>query len=259
MSKDAVPSNSTTILRCTVGSTIHGTNVAAQDDRDEMAIVVEPIEYRLGLKQWDTYSERTAPEGQRSGPGDLDLVTHTLNKFARLAASGNPTILIPLYTPAAGLVTTTTLGNQLRDKRQMFLSRLVGKAFLGYMKQQRMRMTGEVGSKHGVARPELVRQYGFDTKYAGHVIRLGLQGIELMEHGVMSLPMRDDERQMVLDIRTGGWTFEQVLRKAVELEQHLLIAMNTSKLSMYPNYEEIDKFLIKAYLQAWAVLWHRLK
>ena len=38
-----------TILRATVGSTMHGLQHGGQDDRDEMAVYVEPPEYLLGL------------------------------------------------------------------------------------------------------------------------------------------------------------------------------------------------------------------
>ena len=81
-----VPEGSTIILRAIVGSTIHGTAVAAQDDRDEMAIAVEPPAFVLGLREWETTVHRTQPEGVRSGPGDLDLVVHSVRKYARLAA-----------------------------------------------------------------------------------------------------------------------------------------------------------------------------
>jgi hypothetical protein len=72
-----------TILRGTVGSTVHGLHHGGQDDRDEMAIFVEPPEFLIGLRlalsgsSWgpfEHYVERTQPEGSRSGPGDLDLV-----------------------------------------------------------------------------------------------------------------------------------------------------------------------------------------
>ena len=39
----------TTILRGTVGSTVHGLHHGGQDDRDEMAVFVEPPEFLLGL------------------------------------------------------------------------------------------------------------------------------------------------------------------------------------------------------------------
>ena len=90
-----------TILRGTVGSTVHGLHHGGQDDRDEMAVFVEPPEFALGLRlarsgrtwnRFEHYVERTQPEGARSGPGDLDLVTYSLRRWLRLAVSGNPTV-----------------------------------------------------------------------------------------------------------------------------------------------------------------------
>src|ERR671910_970190 len=39
-----------TILRATVGSTLHGLHHGGQDDRDEMAVFIEPPEYLIGLR-----------------------------------------------------------------------------------------------------------------------------------------------------------------------------------------------------------------
>ena len=87
-----------TILRATVGSTVHGLHHGGQDDRDEMAVYVEPPEYLVGLRRvpqirgglygFEHYVERTQPEGVRSGPGDLDLVAYSLRKYVRLALKG---------------------------------------------------------------------------------------------------------------------------------------------------------------------------
>jgi uncharacterized protein len=72
-----------TILRGIVGSTVHGLHQGDQDDRDEMAIFLEPPEFLVGLRfvksgsSWGPFEhfvERTQPEGARSGPGYLDLV-----------------------------------------------------------------------------------------------------------------------------------------------------------------------------------------
>src|SRR4029079_14728040 len=78
----------------------HGLHHGGQDDRDEMAVFVEPPEYRLGLKlargqgrklhPLEHRVERTQPEGARSGPGDLDLVAYNLRKYLRLALKGQP-------------------------------------------------------------------------------------------------------------------------------------------------------------------------
>lgn len=243
-----LPEGVRTIIRSVVGSTAYGTNVDGNNDRDEMAIAIEPLEYVVGLKHWETSITRTQPQGVRSQPGDLDLVTHSLRKFARLAAKGNPTILLMLFCPP---IRTDWQGRELLYYRDRFLSRQAGKAFLGYMKAQRMRMNGESGGRHGAMRVELVEKYGFDTKYAGHIIRLGYQGIELMERGRMTLPMRQEERERVLAIRTGKVPVSEVLQQALDMEESLKALMNTSPLPEEPDNAGIDKLMTDCYLRTW--------
>jgi uncharacterized protein len=252
-----IPTGSIVILRGIVGSTIHGTNVGAQDDRDEMAIAIEPPHYVIGMRHWETTVQRTAPEGQKSGPSDLDLVVHSLRKYCRLAAKGNPSMQLPLFLPPHGILECNELGWELINCRAMFLSRQCGKAFLGYMIAQKARLTGERGGRHG-SRPELIEQYGYDTKYAGHIIRLGYQGLELMNTGHLTLPMRREHAEDVLAVRTGQWSLERTLSRAGELERDLRDSLDTGPLPENPDEEAINAFLQQAYLRAWAVLWHKI-
>ncbi len=87
------------ILRGVVGSTAHGTAVDGQDDRDEMAVFIEPPENVCGLTPCDHYIYRDKPEGVRSEAGDLDLTMYSLRKFCRLAEQGNPSVVILLWLP----------------------------------------------------------------------------------------------------------------------------------------------------------------
>jgi hypothetical protein len=64
-----LPKGTMVILRAMVGSTVHGTNVPQQDDRDEMALAIEPMHYVIGMRHWETTVYRTAREGEKSGPG----------------------------------------------------------------------------------------------------------------------------------------------------------------------------------------------
>lgn len=246
-----LPKGSLIILQALVGSTIHGTAVAATDDRDEMGIAIEPATKVVGLQHFETMVYRTQPEGVRSGPGDLDLTIHSLRKYARLAAKGNPTILLPLYVPPSGLIGKTHgLGHELRKQRDMFVSKEVGKSFLGYLIAQKERLMGDRGQMR-VTRTELIEQYGFDTKYAGHVIRLAHQGIELMTTGTLTLPLKQSERQEVLDVRTGKFSFQQVLTRAGDLERELRDSLDAQVVPDKPDIEAIDKFLVMAYLNTW--------
>lgn len=249
-----------TILRATVGSTVHGLHYGDQDDRDEMAVFVEPPEYLVGLARargirgglygFEHFVERTQPEGMRSGPGDLDLVAYSLRKYVRLALKGHPTILLLLFVPGELVLTQTELGEELRALRPALLSRRAGTGYLGYLRGQKERLLGTRGQKR-VNRPELVDAHGFDTKYAMHAARLGYQGIELLERGQLTLPMPEPDRTRVMAIRTGKRTLEEAIDEIEQVEQKLAVALSRTSLAAEPDRVLVNRFLVSAYRRAW--------
>jgi uncharacterized protein len=249
-----------TILRATVGSTVHGLHHGGQDDRDEMAVFVEPPEFLLGLSRargirgglygFEHYVERTQPEGVRSGPGDLDLVAYSLRKYVRLALKGHPTILLLLFVPDELVVTKTELGDALRSLRPALLSKRAGRGYLGYLRGQKERLLGSRGQKR-VNRPELVAAHGFDTKYAMHAARLGYQGLELLETGWLTLPLAEPERSRVMAIRRGERSFEDAAAEIDEVERRLAEALERSPLPDRPDRAAVDRFLVDAYRRNW--------
>lgn len=239
-----------TILLGLVGSTVHGVIVDSADDRDEMGICIEPPEYVAGLRVFEQWVYRTQPEGARSGPGDVDRTVYSLRKWCRLALAGNPTVMLLLHVPDDQCSVLEEPGRVLRSNKHWFASRRAGRAYLGYMQRQRDRMTGERGQMR-VNRPELIGRYGFDTKYAGHVLRLGYQGIEFLESGHLTLPMRGPERTHVLDVRNGRVSFEDVLAEADDLQRRLEALLKNSLLPESPDYERVNAFLADTYLAWW--------
>jgi predicted nucleotidyltransferase len=238
------------IIRSLVGSTIHGLELAGTDDRDEMGVCVEPPEYVIGLEHFETWVYRTKPEGVRSEAGDLDLVVHSLRKYARLALKGNPTVLLLLFVPPEDLLLRTPLGDELQSLAPAFVSRRAGDAFLGYLTAQKQRLLGERGQRN-VKRPELEEAHGFDTKYAMHMVRLGYEGRELLETGRISLPMQEEERKRVFAVRSGKVPFNDVLTEIGELEQSLADLLESSPLPPEPDRKAVDRFLVDAYRTAW--------
>jgi predicted nucleotidyltransferase len=238
------------IIRTLVGSTIHGLQLEGTDDRDEMGVCIEPPDYVIGLKQFETWVYRTKPEGVRSEAGDLDFVVHSLRKFARLALKGNPTVLLLLYVEPDALLLRTRLGDELQALAPAFASRQAGNAFLGYLTAQKQRLLGERGQLR-VHRPELVDEHGYDTKYAMHMLRLGYQGRELLQTGRISLPMREHEREFVFAVRRGQVAFNGVLTEIGELERELEDLLETSPLPPQPDYGAVNEFLVRAYREFW--------
>ena len=238
------------IVRSLVGSTIHGVELEGTDDRDEMGVCIEPPEHVIGLQHFETWVYRTKPEGVRSEAGDLDLVVHSLRKFARLALKGNPTVLLLLYVDPDDLLLRTAVGDGLQTLAPAFASRQAGNSFLGYLTAQKQRLLGERGQLR-VHRPDLFDEHGYDTKYAMHMLRLGYQGRELLETGRISLPMREHERQRVFAVRRGQVAFNDVLTEIGELERRLEDLLETSPLPPEPDRAAVDEFLVRAYREHW--------
>jgi hypothetical protein len=169
---------------------------------------------------------------------------YSLRKFVRLAASGNPTIMILFHTEP---LLITPLGERLRGISSRFVTRRAGRAFLGYMVQQRERLTGErgeMGARH-------VGERGYDGKYAMHMLRLGFQGRELLQTGAMTLPMRPPERDYLLSVRVGREPLDDVLSQAGQLEREVQDLIETAPVPEEADADRLDLWLVDTYTEAW--------
>lgn len=248
------------ILRTTVGSEVHGISIPGTEDHDEMSVFVEPREYVYGLlpETADPNSNpgmphhiwRTRAEGERSGPGDTDLVCYSLRKFLRMAAKGHPTILLPLFAPQSDLLLTSKIGDALREMRNHFITQASVERFLRYSANQRDRI---VSGKKTPNRPELVAAYGFDTKYAAHGLRLAFQGWEVASTGHLSLPMPPQEAAMCLSVKKGQVPKEEVLLLIQEYMDHTIELLESGRCQLpeEPFWPVLSRFSIEAHEQYW--------
>lgn len=256
------------ILRVQVGSGVHGTSVTGQDDRDEMGLCLEPPRFVTGLARvpngtrgqaplvrFEQYERHTAwdrPGGlaNRSGAGDLDVIIYSARKWARLALAGNPTVLLVLFVPDEEVVFRNEAGTELVRNAHRFVSRLAAGRFLGYLKAQKAAMTGQAGAHTN--RPELVAVHGYDTKYAMHALRLGLQGIELLTTGRITLPVPPPQRDTLRAVRRGELRLADVLDLVTGTEARLTGLRDNSALPDQPDRPWVDGWLHRSYLNFWA-------
>jgi hypothetical protein len=237
------------ILRGIVGSTVHGLSNPGTDDRDEMGVCVEPIEYVAGLRPFEHWVFRTQPEGVPSGPGDLDLTIYGLRKYCRLALKGSPTVLLLLFLGEEQVLERAALGWELQNLAPAFVSRRAGRAFLGYVDAQRR---GLVGERHATRTRELSAEHGYDTKYAMHALRIAHQGLELLNAGRISLPVAEPERTRLLEVRRGEVPLRVVLDRLHEQSALLEDAVLASSLPDEPDFNAVNAFLADAYQRVWA-------
>ena len=240
------------ILRVLSGSEALGCSTG-EGDRDETAVCIEDISQFVRLGQpfeqeiRRSAVERTGVKDSKSEAGDTDLTIFSLRKFCRLAANGNPSSLEVLFAP---ILYFRAPAGWLREMAPVFVSKEAGARYLGYMQGQRQRLLGERGQKR-IKRPDLEAEYGFDTKYAYHIIRLGFQGIELMETGKLQVPIDPDRRSILTGVRSGDFSLEQVISMSDGIERDLKKARDNSKLPEHPDRPAIEEFLQRVYLETW--------
>lgn len=244
-----------TILRVRTGSGVHGISTGSSD-RDEVGVCIEPPEYVIGLRTFEQYmyrdaAQRTGKFDARSGAGELDLTIYSLRKFTRLALNGNPSVIETLFTPDQDVIRRTPLGAELQRLAPHIVSMEAAPRYIGYLLAQKRSLESREGKGRDVTRPELIERYGFDTKYAGHMVRLGIQGTELLTTGRISLPMEAGNANLIKDIRAGKYPMAETIGWADAAVAKLRDLEANPRLPAHPDRDMVNTWLIDAYQEAW--------
>ena len=232
------------------GSVAHGAytpsyGTSEHDDKDIMGVAIPPIENYFGLSKQKTRERMiTGSDGVM-----WDSITYTIEKFVSLLLKGNPNVLSLLWLPEHLYILATDEGRQLIDNRDLFISKNVYRSFAGYAAGQLHRMTHINTSDLGAKRKELVAEFGYDTKNAGHLIRLLRMGIEFLTDGELYV-VREDAAELI-EIKKGEWSKEKILREADRLFALAQEAFVRSPLPAKPDYERAEALLVNILSNHW--------
>lgn len=228
-----------TILVCEVGSTLHGIDIGS-DDLDLMGICVEPDTAITGTGSFTHHRWRTQPDGVRSGPDDIDLVVYGLKRYIELAATGNPSVILPLLAPRKFLHHVTGHGHELRAQAKHLVSQQAIPRFLGYMRKQRER--AEDGLSLGRGNYE-DRQ----PKWASHLVRLGYELNELVETGGLMLPLPEPQQEVCRSIKRGDMSVGDAILLAEVLEEEAETKIPGTPLPETPNMDKVEAWMHQVY------------
>lgn len=143
---------------------------------------------------------------------------------------------------------------QILDKKLPFVSDKGNNILIGDLNFQRHFMLKKVKKmiderlSKATNRKDLLTSHGYDTKFASHLIRLMLEGKELLSTGRLEFPLR--YRQTILDIKLGKWEMKSVLDYSDELEKSLEDHVEWSALPSRPRYNEVQE-LVKRLIREW--------
>jgi predicted nucleotidyltransferase len=155
-----------------------------------------------------------------------------LQKFIVLALKANPNVLECLYSPIVELA--TPLAQELLSIREVFLSKLVFQTYSGYVASQFKKMQTDIRNQGRVK-----------WKHVMHLIRLLISGIDVLREGELIVRVRD-QRDQLLAIKRGEWTFAQVDAYRKQLQIEFERSFQETSLPDRPDYERANAFLIEA-------------
>jgi predicted nucleotidyltransferase len=94
------------------------------------------------------------------------------------------------------------------------------------------------------ARSALEAKYGYDTKHAYHLVRLIRMCREILITGKVLVKRPD--REELLSIRNGAWTYEQLIDFADREEKELNeLYLTSTALPKFPDKEKLDQLCIR--------------
>ncbi|HEX8248127.1 MAG TPA: nucleotidyltransferase domain-containing protein [Pyrinomonadaceae bacterium] len=209
------------IYRCVVGSRAFGLDTEASDT-DRRGIYLPPADVH-----WSMFGVPEQLENREN-----EECYWELRKFLILALKANPNILECLYTPLVEYA--SELARELLSMRGAFLSKLVYQTYNGYVMsqfkklEQDLRATGEIRRKHAM-----------------HLIRLLLQGIEILREADLTVRV-EENREKLLAIKRGDVEWREVNNWRLRLHKDFENALAATRLPERPDYERANEFLIKA-------------
>jgi len=158
-----------------------------------------------------------------------DFQIYGIVKFFQLAMENNPNIVDSLFTPRHCVLSSTQVGEYIREHRRDFLHKGAWHKFKGYAYSQMNKIKTKAPSGSRVA---MVAEYGFDLKFAYHVVRLLLEVEQILVHRDIDL---ERDREQLKAIRRGEWTLLQLESWATAKERDLEALYATSTIPYGPD------------------------
>jgi predicted nucleotidyltransferase len=209
------------IYRCVIGSRAYGLD-DEQSDTDRRGFYLPQAQMH-----WSLFGVPEQLENDETQEAYWEL-----QKFIVLALKANPNVLECLYSPIVEFA--TPLAEELLSIRKVFLSKLVFQTYSGYVASQFKKMQTDIRNQGRVK-----------WKHVMHLIRLLISGIDVLREGELVVRVRD-QRDQLLAIKQGEWTFAQADSYRKQLQVEFEHAFQQTSLPDRPDYERANCFLIEA-------------
>ena len=169
---------------------------------------------------------------------EYDFTIYSLVKYFALCADANPNMVDSLFTPSHCVLHSTEVYERVRERRREFLHKGCWHRFRGYAYAQ-MRKLKASRAPTG-KRKATVDRYGFDTKFAYHIVRLCLECEQILTTEDLVL---NKDRELYIAIRNGEWSVERLDAWFEKMEPKLEQYKDESSLPDKPNWDALNLLL----------------
>lgn len=168
-----------------------------------------------------------------------DFTVYSIVRYFHLVMMGNPNMVDSLFTPERCVLSQTAVAQMVREKRHMFLSKKCWHSFKGYAYQQLKKL--QTKNPEGKRR-ELIEKYGYDVKFAYHIVRLLDEVEQILTTGDLDLTRAREQMKAVREGRVPLKHIEDLFHiKEKELEK----VYHDSTIPYEPREPEIKQLLIE--------------
>lgn len=168
---------------------------------------------------------------------NYDLAIYSIVKYFDLCLECNPNMIDSLFTAHRCVLINSPIAQHVRDNRKLFLSKRAWPKFKGYAYSQINKMRNKNAEGN---RADLIEKFGYDIKFAYHLVRLLNECEQILMEGDLDL---ERSREQLKAIRRGEWTQKQVEEYFTDKEKYLEGLYVKSDLRPKPDEESIKKVL----------------
>ena len=181
---------------------------------------------------------------------EYDFSIYSIVKYVQLAMENNPNILDSLFTPQRCVLFCSSVAQIMRENRRSFLHKGSYQKFKGYMFSQLHKVEQKTNSSNP-KRADTIQKHGFDTKFASHAVRLGLEVEQILIEGDLDI---ERNREVLKSIRRGEWSIDRIKEFCSQKERHLDDLYQKSTLRHSPDEEAIKDLLMNCLEQHYGSL-----
>jgi len=207
------------MLLALAGSQAYGTSIEGSD-LDIRGITAETKSTLLGLKNFESYRSNVN-----------DTVIYGFKKTVSMLINCNPNVLEIIGTDPEHVLYLSEEGKMLRNHLNLFITQNAGASYGGFVKQQEKEFLKFFDENNP-------KKY----KSAMHLIRVITMGSEMLEG--KGLHVYRPDREYLLSIRNGKYTFEELCDLYNNLNNKFQYAKNNAAIPKEPDMNKIEELVI---------------